>query len=181
MTIHFLPLTQKGVSFKTGWGTAQQIAFDNVKNTLSTTPVLARLDSKLPLQVACDASGHGLGAVLNQNGKRVCCASRSLIPAEKNYSATELECLAVVFAYNKFRHHLEFHHSTVKTDHQALMQIIKHPGSNPRLTRWSLLLSSLDMTIDYRKGKLSRNVDCLSRYPNGPPEINRTDDRSFIP
>lgn len=81
-----------------------------------------------------------------------------------------------MFAYQKFRHYLEFNHFTVRTDHQALTQLLKHTGPNPRLTRLAMLLGSLDMELQYRKGTLHKNVDCLSRFPLEPPASDAVED-----
>ena len=55
-----------------------------------------------PVVIQCDASGEGLGATLLQKGRPITSASRSLTPAERNYVALELECLAIVFVCRKF-------------------------------------------------------------------------------
>lgn len=72
--------------------------------------------------------------------------------------------------FQKIRPHLEFNHFTVKTDHQALTQLLRHTRTNPRLTRWTKLLGFLDMEIQYSKGSLHKNADYLGRFPVSPPE-----------
>ena len=89
-------LTKKN---KWEWGKAQQTAFDQLKTSLTQAPVLACPDWSQPFTLQTDASREGLGAVLTQgegdNERVIAYASRSLNKAERNYSATELECLAV--------------------------------------------------------------------------------------
>eukprot|EP00942_MAST-04A_sp_MAST-4A-sp1_P008666 g8666.t1 len=68
-------------------------------------------DITKPFYIHCDGSYNGLGATLNQKGKDhklhvVWYASRALSPAEKNYDARELECLALLWALEKWRHFL---------------------------------------------------------------------------
>ena len=81
------------------WTKVHQDAFDELKQKLTTAPVLACPDWTKPLVLQTDASLEGLGAVLSQpDGEEehiIAYASRSISKAERNYSATELECLAV--------------------------------------------------------------------------------------
>ena len=82
------------------WGEEQQTAFKNIKDTLTRAPVLARRDISKPFIIQCDASGSALGALLAQlfkDGEHpIIYASRTLTPAERNYSTTERECLALL-------------------------------------------------------------------------------------
>lgn len=98
-------LTGKDVPFQ--WTPACQEAFDALKAKLTVAPVLAYPAFDQDFVLETDASIHGLGAVLSQcfDGKShpVAYASRALSRAEKNYSITELETLAVVWAVNHFR------------------------------------------------------------------------------
>ncbi|MBJ4389643.1 hypothetical protein JGE18_25535, partial [Salmonella enterica subsp. enterica serovar Typhimurium] len=98
-------LLKKGRRYE--WGEEQQAAFEQIKALLATAPVLQspRFDEEFVIQT--DASDTGVGAVLLQfidGDERVLeYASRTLSPAERNYSVTERECLAVVWAIEKFR------------------------------------------------------------------------------
>ena len=81
------------------WETAQQEAFDEIKKRLTNAPVLACPDWTRTFTLQTDASTEGLGAVLTQEDEEgehvIAYASRTLNKAEKNYSVTKLECLAV--------------------------------------------------------------------------------------
>ena len=163
-------LTKLNVGFK--WGTEQEIAFTTIKQKLMSAPVLIHFDPSLPIEVRTDACGYGLGACLLQMKEEfhpVCYASRLLNRAELNYSTTEKECLALVFAIEKFRHYLEGQKFVVVTDHCALCWLKTKTRVKDRLpsrlVRWSLIIAPFDMTIKYKSGKLHKDVDCLSRYP----------------
>ncbi|CAB0035370.1 unnamed protein product [Trichogramma brassicae] len=98
-------LTKKDRPWK--WGEAQQKAFETIKQMLTEAPVLARPNPNLPFTIQTDASNFALGAVLSQetdgHEHPIAYASRTLNKAERNYTTTEKECLAVIWAVNKFR------------------------------------------------------------------------------
>jgi hypothetical protein len=97
-------LTKKGTPFV--WGEAQQHSFLALKKALTSAPILAHPDYESPMVIMSDACGYGIGAVLSQtkDGKEcpLAYASRLLSKAEINYSITEKECLALIWALQKF-------------------------------------------------------------------------------
>ncbi|GFT68991.1 retrovirus-related Pol polyprotein from transposon 297 [Trichonephila clavipes] len=88
------------------WSIEAQKAFDAVKVAITRAPVLKLPDFKKPFELFADASSIDVGAVLNQEQRPVVFASRTLSGVERNYTVTERECLAVVWALNKFRTYL---------------------------------------------------------------------------
>ena len=87
-------------------------------------------------------------------------------PHEKNYGATELEALGVVWAAKHFRPYLYGHHCDLYTDHEALKSLLNTPQPSGKLARWGMTIQELDLSINYRPGKKNLNADALSRFPN---------------
>ncbi|UYV70202.1 hypothetical protein LAZ67_7002164, partial [Cordylochernes scorpioides] len=152
------------------WNEVCQKAFIDLKGNLTQHPILHLYKEGLPCQVYCDASTLGIAGILKQvhpdgNVYPVQYFSRTLRPHEKNYSISELECLAIVESVEKFRIYLMGRKFTIFSDHHALqwLKTIKNPSG--RLFRWSLRLSSYEYEVRYIKGKLQYEADLLSRNP----------------
>ncbi|UYV71491.1 K02A2.6-like [Cordylochernes scorpioides] len=110
----------------------QEQSFQILKSALTTDPVLGHFKEDAETLVHTDASGYGVGAVLTQlvegKEKPIAYASRTLNAAERNYSTTERECLAVVWAIYKFRPYLFGKHFTVVSDHHSLCWLANKIG-----------------------------------------------------
>lgn len=172
-------LQQKAVKFE--WSSECQEAFDTLKSKLSTFPVLTPPNWALPFHVYCDASSVAVGSALCQptgeNGKDhpIAFASRQLNPAEKNYTTTERECLAMVFSLKKFRHYLLLNQVVFFVDHMAIKYLVNKPDLSGRIARWVLLLEEFDYTVQYKPGRKHLQADHLSRLP-GEPNSTPIDD-----
>ena len=152
---------------------------------LAKDVVLAFPNFKKQFQVTTDASGIGLGAVLSQiqdNGEErpIAFASRVLSKAEKRYSTTERELLAIVYALEIFRPYLFGQKFLLITDHEPLTYIktVKHPSD--RLVRWICKLSEFDFDVRYKPGSELARVDAFSRSPVNIAAIDSTDDNTDV-
>jgi hypothetical protein len=164
-----LTLLKKDEPFN--WDNKQQQAFDRLKDMLIKAPILTYPDFDKSFVIYTDASGIGLGAVLSQikEGKEhvIAYASRSLNPAEKNYSVTDQECLAVVWSIKHFQHYLGLKPFTIITDHSALKWLKTAKMPKGRRARWIMELQQYTFEVKHRPGKTNQNADALSRNPTG--------------
>ena len=121
------------------WGDCQQDAFELLKRKLTEASVLGCPDFSKEFCLRTDASGHGLGAILTQHlqdGERVISyASRKLTAKEMNYSATEKECLAIVWGIREMRPYLEGYRFTVVTDYLSLKWLNSIENPSGRIAR----------------------------------------------
>ena len=153
-------LTKKGAAFL--WTEECQDAFETLKKALTEAPILAYPDFSQPFQLATDAGNDA-----KRNGKEVVIAyaGRKLNPAERNYTVTEREALAVVDGVSHFQPYLYGRPFTVLTDHSAVRWLMNIKEPTGRLARWALLLQQHDFTIQHRSGLTNGNADALSRRP----------------
>ncbi|GFY17946.1 retrovirus-related Pol polyprotein from transposon 297 [Trichonephila clavipes] len=147
------------------WSIEAQKAIDAVKAAITKAPVLKFPDFKKPFELFTDARSIGVGVVLNQEQRPVVFASRTLSAAERNYTVTERECLAAVWALNKFRTYLDSLPIKVITDHAALTHLTNGKNLSNRMIRWALKLADFNIEWDYHPGTQNTVSDVLSRNP----------------
>lgn len=150
------------------WSSQCESAFQSVKKSLSSPPVLAFFDPSRETKLKTDASKHGFGAVLLQNdGKRdvvIAYASRKTTPIEaRSWAVTHLELGAVIFAMQRFHRYLESVEFTLFTDHHALCWLLNQKNVTGKLARWTLLLQEFRFKVRYSKPTGICDADCLSR------------------
>ena len=105
---------------------------------------MAKPDWNIEFEIMCDANDFAMGAVLGQKYEKVFkaiyYASKTFNDAEENYSTTEKEMLAIVFACEKFRPYILGSHAVIHTDHAAIKYLMAKKEAKARLIRWVLLL-----------------------------------------
>ena len=156
-------LTKKDVTFL--WNPEHQAAFDRIKEVIASPTTLSYFDPSKDTIIQSDASLQGLGAVLLQDEKPVCYASRTLTECEKNYSNIERELLAAVWSLEKFNHYVYGKAVKLQTDHKPIVAASKKQISktSPRLQRLLLRMSKYDVDLEYLPGKQNVIADALSR------------------
>ena len=156
-------LLKKTVLFE--WQPQQEQAFQELKQLCTQAPVLTYFDVTKQVEIQCDASSTGIGAVLLQENKPVAYSSRALTETETRYAQIEKEMLAIVHSLKKFHSYVFGGKILVYTDHKPLEQIFKKPlaAAPMRLQRMLLAIQWYDLEIQYRKGKDMQLPDTLSR------------------
>ena len=148
------------------WTKHCEETFVKLKNLLTSALFIQPPDWSLPFEIMCDASDYVVGAVLGQRKDKkpyvIYYASKTLNNAEMNYTTTEKELLAVVFACEKFRSYLVGSPVVLSSDHATLKYLLSKKDSKVRLVRWILLLQEFDIIIKDKKGTENVIVDHLS-------------------
>ncbi|CAM4663063.1 unnamed protein product [Lepidochelys olivacea] len=163
-------LTKKKQPNAVQWTEACQKAFNQLKATLMSDPVLRAPDFDKPFLVTTDVSEHGVRAVLMQEGSDqefhpVVFLNKKLKLSEResNWSVSEKECYAIVYALEKLHSYVWGRHFHLQTDHAALRWLHTATGNNKNLIRWSLALQDFDFDIQHISGASNNVVDALSR------------------
>lgn len=152
------------------WSKNAQAAFDKLKASLASGPILCHFNPAKPCVVEADASDYALGMVCSQYDDEgrlhpIAFYSRKLLPAEMNYQIYDKELLAIVVAFKHWRHYLEFSSETtvVLSDHRNLEYFSTTRNLSRRQVRWSEILSDFNFVIRYRPGSQNAAADALSR------------------
>ena len=166
-------LTRKGTEWC--WSIEQDRAYEQVKELATKAPILRYYDPTCQLEVQCDASQKGLGAALMQRGQPIAYISRALTPTEQRYAQIEKECLAIVYALERFHQYTFGRNVLVHSDHKPLESILKKAlASAPRRLQGMMMrLQRYDITVSYERGKNMFLADLLSRAylpKNSEPE-----------
>ena len=123
---------------------------------MTTAPIVRAPNCQLPFEVMCDASDLAIGAVLGQREDEkpyvVYYARKTLNEAQRNYTTTEKELVAVVYALDKFRAYLVGSDIIIFTDHSVLGYLLTKQDAKARLIRWVLLLQEFNLQIKDKKG-----------------------------
>lgn len=163
-----LPLTKlRKKRIKFTWSIECEKAFREIKNKLTSAPILAYPDFTKQFKVTVDSSSDGCGGVISQNNNGfdapISFISRTFKKGEKNKAIIEKELLAIHFALKTFRHYLYGQKFVVFTDHKPLIYLFKLKNPSSKLMRIKMDLEEFDFTIEYIKGKDNVVADALSR------------------
>ncbi|KAE9034866.1 hypothetical protein PR001_g9543 [Phytophthora rubi] len=151
------------------WTSEAQQAFEAIKSSLQSAPILALPDEDRPFSVVCDASDFAIGCALLQvdaDGRErvVSFQSRQLKAAEKNYPVHDKELFAMKYALVKFRVHLLGQQPfVIYTDHASLRTATSSPHLSQRMARWLSFFTEYNFTVEYKPGKQNVLADALSR------------------
>lgn len=153
------------------WSKRHSDAFQQIKDCLTSPPVLQYADFSKPFILHTDASTQGLGAALYQldnNGQErvIAYGSRTLNPSERNCPAHKLEFLALKWAVTeKFHDFLYGNKIHVLTDNNPLTYVLTTAKLDATGHRWLAALANYDLTLTYRSGRMNIDADALSRRP----------------
>ncbi|MBW0545750.1 hypothetical protein O181_085465 [Austropuccinia psidii MF-1] len=156
-------------------------AFQSLRQALTTAPLLLMPDFKSPFKLYIDASGDGLGAALHQvqiiNDKPVegpiCFISRQIKPTKCRYGASQMECLCLVWAFDKLNYFVEGFVCEVITYFTTVKSLLNMKPPKRHMLRWQIAIQEYrgNMTIVHKDGNIHKNADRLSRWPL-PNNIN---------
>ncbi|KAL0937059.1 reverse transcriptase domain protein [Colletotrichum truncatum] len=169
-------LTKKNAPWE--WTDKQQKAFQEVKDKVTSEPVIQIPNPEKPFELETDASNEAEGAQLGQrdeNGVLHPCGffSRKFQGPELNYQIHDKELMAIIDAFKEWRPQLSGTKYEVKvyTDHKNLAHFTTSKELNKRQIRWSEFLSEFNFRIIYRKGSENGRADALSRRPDYKDEV----------
>ena len=160
------------------WTFEAERAFYDLRKALCQDPVLQLIDPDLGFVLQTDASAEGIGAVLLQARHSqpqllapVMYISRRLKAAERNYTVTEKEALAIYWALKKLEVYLYGREFRLMTDHRPLLHLQSAEKLNPRLKRWALYLNLFRFRAEHIAGADNEMADLLSRKALPPSDV----------
>jgi hypothetical protein len=151
VAIPITSLQKKGVKFE--WTSKCEERFQQLKDILTSAPILKIVDLDKYFVVCIDAWKEGLGGVLAQKYHVVCYESRKLEENERNYTTHDPELAAIVHALKMWRHYLMGRKFELRTNHYGLKHLFGLPTLNARQTKWLEFFSEYDFKIKHIKDK----------------------------
>ena len=168
-------LTKKSKDFL--WNSKAREAFEVLKATLTSAPILAFPSMREPFILYTDASQHAMGSVLAQieNGSErvICYASNFFSRAQSRYSTTKRKLLAIVNFTRNFKHYLLGRKFQIVTDHRALQWLHNFKDPDGLTARWLEKLAAFEYEIVHCSGKSNGDADSMSRIPSQHPSLCR--------
>ncbi|XP_016193067.1 uncharacterized protein LOC107633999 [Arachis ipaensis] len=165
---HFFQTFSKGKKF-TSTDECEN-SFTELKQHLTSPPILQRPETGKPLCLYLSVSNHAISSVLvTETGRKqnpVYFISRVLQPTEIRYLKIEQLALALITTARRLRHYFQGHTIIVRTD-QPLRQILTRPELAGRLIKWAIELSEFDIQYEPRKTLKSQVLaDFISEMTN---------------
>ncbi|CAG2215910.1 unnamed protein product [Mytilus edulis] len=157
----------KGTKFI--WTENCQLAFNSLKEALTTPPILVYPVTDKPFILDTDASNYAVGAVLSQehDGREhvIAYMSKALNKHEISYCTTRKELLAVIIALKNFHPYVYGRPVLLRTDNAAVswLQSLKDPTG--QVARWLQTLGTYNFKVTHRAGRKHTNADAMSRNP----------------
>lgn len=168
-------LTRKNTPFS--WDTQAEKAFESLKISFTSAPILAHFDPQKRIVVETDASDYVAAGILSQYDpdgllRPVAYFSKKHSPAECNYEIYDKELLAIIRAFEEWRPELEgaTHPISVISDHKNLEYFMSTKQLNRRQARWAEYLSRFNFIIKYRAGNKGGKPDALTRRSEDMPD-----------
>ena len=166
-------LTRKYAHFKRS--DIHQKAFEFLKDSLTSIPLLVYPDSKKPYTLFTDASGTCIGACFMQeydgDQKPIYYLSHKLSRSQSKWSVVDKEAYAIHFALQKLDYYLHNAQFVIKTDHKPLKYLLESPMQNKKIQMWALSMSGYNCSIKYIEDATVTCADLLSRHPD---KVNET-------
>jgi hypothetical protein len=165
------PLTNLLKKGQFRWSQEVEAAFLQLKQAMTTIPILAMPNFNESFTIETDASGEGIGAVLTQQGKPIAFLSRALEVAKLSWSIYAKEMLAILQAIRTWRPYLLGKKFFIQMDQRSLKYLLEQRIGTPEQQRWVAKLLGYDYEIIYHPGRDNSAADALSRV-SGSPILN---------
>jgi hypothetical protein len=154
-------------------------SFKQLKQVLSTTPVLQLPDFYKPFIVECDASSTGFGAVLHQENGPIAYFSCMIAPRHAKLVAYERELIGLVTTVKHWRPYLWGRAFVIRSDHYSLKYTLDQRLSTMPQHQWVSKLLGYDFSVEYKPGKLNTVADTLSRRDATEPSLMALSEITF--
>ncbi|GJS31035.1 transposon ty3-I gag-pol polyprotein [Tanacetum coccineum] len=157
------PITQCMKKGKFQWGEEADLSFEQIKEKLTSAPLLMLPNFDKLFTLECDASIVGIGAVLSQEGKPVAFFSEKLSEARQKWSTYELEFYAIYRSVHHWEQYLFHREFVLYTDHEALKYFNNQQKMNRMHGRWIAYLQRFSFVLKHKAGEQNKVADALSR------------------
>ena len=138
-------------------------AFEELKRSLISAPVLKFPEFKKPFEVHIDASDFAIGGVLMQEGRLVAFESKKHSDVERRWPTHEKEMWAVVHCLKLWQHYLGIEDTKVYTDNVSVRYFETQPKITPKQWQWADVLACFNVDLIHKPGRNNMVPDALNR------------------